>query len=119
MRGRSVSPVFVGREEELAALAESFDEAIKGKVTAVLLGGEAGVGKTRLVQRFAASRTAGGAHVLFGGCVELSTEGLAYAPFTAALRQLVREQGPAAVAGLLPEGAERDLARLLPEFGEP
>ncbi|MEV5895590.1 ATP-binding protein [Nonomuraea fuscirosea] len=119
MRGRSVSPVFVGREEELAALAESFDEAIKGTVTAVLLGGEAGVGKTRLVQRFAEGRAADGAHVLFGGCVELSTEGLAYAPFTAALRQLVREQGPAAVAGLLPEGAERDLARLLPEFGEP
>jgi DNA-binding CsgD family transcriptional regulator len=119
MRGRSVSPVFVGREEELAALSESFDEARKGKVTAVLLGGEAGVGKTRLVQRFTERAAADGAHVLFGGCVELSTEGLAYAPFTAALRQLVREQGPAAVAALLPEGAERDLARLLPEFGEP
>ncbi|MEV0623059.1 AAA family ATPase [Nonomuraea sp. NPDC050404] len=119
MRGRSVSPVFVGREDELAALSESFDEANKGTVTAVLLGGEAGVGKTRLVQRFAEQRAADGAHVLFGGCVELSTEGLAYAPFTAALRQLVREQGPAAVAGLLPDGAERDLARLLPEFGDP
>ncbi|WP_344892748.1 ATP-binding protein [Nonomuraea antimicrobica] len=119
MRGRSVSPVFVGREEELAALTESFDEARKGTVTAVLLGGEAGVGKTRLVQRFADRCVADGAHVLFGGCVELSTEGLAYAPFTAALRQLVREQGPAAVAGLLPDGAARDLARLLPEFGEP
>ncbi|MGN9841414.1 ATP-binding protein [Nonomuraea sp. H19] len=119
MRGRSVSPVFVGREEELAALSESFDEARKGTVTAVLLGGEAGVGKTRLVQLFAERCAADGAHVLFGGCVELSTEGLAYAPFTAVLRQLVREQGPAAVAALLPEGAERDLARLLPEFGEP
>ncbi|MFI7135529.1 AAA family ATPase [Nonomuraea sp. NPDC050153] len=119
MRGRTVSPVFVGREEELAALSESFDEARKGRVTAVLLGGEAGVGKTRLVQRFAEQCQMSGAHVLFGGCVELSTEGLAYAPFTAALRQLVREQGPAAVAGLLPDGAERDLARLLPEFGEP
>ncbi|WP_311132200.1 ATP-binding protein [Nonomuraea gerenzanensis] len=119
MRGRSVSPVFVGREEELAALSESFAEARKGTATAVLLGGEAGVGKTRLVQRFAEQCAADGAHVLFGGCVELSTEGLAYAPFTAALRQLVREQGPAAVAALLPEGAERDLARLLPEFGEP
>ncbi|MDP4501157.1 helix-turn-helix transcriptional regulator [Nonomuraea turcica] len=119
MRGRSVSPVFVGREEELGALSDSFDEAKKGKVTAVLLGGEAGVGKTRLVQRFTERCAADGAHVLFGGCVELSTEGLAYAPFTAALRQLVREQGPAAVAGLLPEGAQRDLARLLPEFGEP
>ncbi|MGP3964611.1 helix-turn-helix transcriptional regulator [Nonomuraea sp. 3N208] len=119
MRGRSVSPVFVGREKELGALSDSFDEARRGKVTAVLLGGEAGVGKTRLVQRFAEGCAADGAHVLFGGCVELSTEGLAYAPFTAALRQLVREQGPAAVAGLLPEGAQRDLARLLPEFGEP
>ncbi|HEX4813418.1 MAG TPA: AAA family ATPase [Nonomuraea sp.] len=119
MRGRSVSPVFVGRQEELAALSESFDEARKGRVAAVLLGGEAGVGKTRLVQRFAERCAADGAHVLFGGCVELSTEGLAYAPFTAALRQLVREQGPATVAALLPEGAERDLARLLPEFGEP
>ncbi|MEV4473301.1 MULTISPECIES: ATP-binding protein [Nonomuraea] len=119
MRGRSVSPVFVGREEELTALSESLDDARKGTLTAVLLGGEAGVGKTRLVQRFAEQCTAGGAHVLVGGCVELSTEGLAYAPFTAALRQLVREQGPAAVTGLLPDGAERDLARLLPEFGEP
>ncbi|PZG20442.1 LuxR family transcriptional regulator [Nonomuraea aridisoli] len=119
MRGRSVSPVFVGREEELATLAECFEEARKGAMTAVLLGGEAGVGKTRLVQRFAEQCTALGAHVLFGGCVELSTEGLAYAPFTAALRQLVREQGPAGVTKLLPDGAERDLARLLPEFGEP
>ncbi|MFB9628300.1 ATP-binding protein [Nonomuraea helvata] len=119
MRGRSVSPVFVGRAEELAALSDSFDEARKGTVTSVLLGGEAGVGKTRLVQRFAEQCQADGAHVLFGACVELSTEGLAYAPFTAALRQLVREQGPAAVAALLPGGAERDLARLLPEFGEP
>jgi DNA-binding CsgD family transcriptional regulator len=119
MLGRSVSPVFVGRVAELATLSESFDEARKGAVTAVLVGGEAGVGKTRLVQRFAESCAADGAHVLLGGCVELSTEGLAYAPFTAALRQLVREEGPAAVAALLPEGAQRDLARLLPEFGEP
>ncbi|MER6943705.1 AAA family ATPase [Nonomuraea sp. NPDC000554] len=119
MLGRAVSPVFVGREEELSTLFEAFDEARKGSATAVLLGGEAGVGKTRLVQRFAEQVTSDGAQVLFGGCVELSTEGLAYAPFTAALRQLVRDQGPARIAALLPEGAERDLARLLPEFGEP
>ncbi|NUR90452.1 MAG: AAA family ATPase, partial [Nonomuraea sp.] len=119
MLGRSVSPVFVGRTEELATLTEAFDEARKGDATAVLLGGEAGVGKTRLIQRFAEQARQSGARVLIGGCVELSSEGLAYAPFTAALRQLVREQGTAHVAGLLPEGAGRDLARLLPEFGEP
>ena len=119
MLGRSVSPVFVGREEELTVLSQAFDEARKGAATAVLVGGEAGVGKTRLVQRFAEQAARNGAHVLYGGCVELSTEGLAYAPFTAALRQLVREQGTSQIAALLPGGAERDLARLLPEFGEP
>lgn len=117
--GRSVSPVFVGREAELSVLTESFDEARKGAATAVLLGGEAGVGKTRLVQSFAERAANDGAQVLFGGCVELSTDGLAYAPFTAALRQLVREMGTARIGALLPDGAERDLARLLPEFGEP
>ncbi|MBB5961328.1 helix-turn-helix transcriptional regulator [Planomonospora venezuelensis] len=120
MMGRAaVSPVFVGREAELAGLGESFEQARKNAAAAVLLGGEAGVGKTRLVTCFAERASADGAHVLTGGCVELSTEGLAYAPFTAVLRQLVREQGSDEVAALLPDGAARDLARLLPEFGEP
>ena len=136
MLGRSVSPVFVGRSDELTALGEAFEEACRGNATAVLLGGEAGVGKTRLVHRFAEQiggarvppgqagdarvpyGQAGDARVLYGGCVELSSEGLAYAPFTAALRQLVREQGAGQIAALLPDGAARDLARLLPEFGE-
>ncbi|GAA4533183.1 LuxR family transcriptional regulator [Nonomuraea ferruginea] len=119
MLGRSVSPVFVGRQEQLTALADAFAEAGAGNATAVLLGGEAGVGKTRLVQCFAEQVARDGARVLGGGCVELSTEGLAYAPFTAVLRQLVREHGTGGIAALLPDGAERDLARLLPEFGEP
>ncbi|MGI5268713.1 helix-turn-helix transcriptional regulator [Nonomuraea sp. CA-218870] len=119
MLGRSVSPVFVGRREEMTALTDALAEAGAGTATAVLLGGEAGVGKTRLVQCFAEQAARDGVRVLTGGCVELSTEGLAYAPFTAVLRQLVREHGTGGVAGLLPDGAERDLARLLPEFGEP
>ncbi len=119
MMGRAVSPVFVGRETELKSLGEIFDQAREQAAAAVLVGGEAGVGKTRLVTRFAEQAAADGAQVFAGGCVELSTEGLAYAPFTAVLRQLVRDMGAADVAALLPEGAARDLARLLPEFGEP
>ncbi|WP_068920909.1 helix-turn-helix transcriptional regulator [Planobispora rosea] len=118
MMGRAVSPVFVGREAELAGLAEAFEQAREKAATAVLLGGEAGVGKTRLVTCFAERAERDGARVLVGGCVELSTEGLAYAPFTAVIRQLVREQGAEEVAALLPDGGARDLARLLPEFGE-
>lgn len=119
MMGRAVSPVFVGREAELAGLGEALEQARNNTAAAVLLGGEAGVGKTRLIGCFAERAAKDGAHVLVGGCVELSTEGLAYAPFTAVIRQLVRESGAEEVAALLPEGAARDLARLLPEFGEP
>ncbi|WP_344978941.1 ATP-binding protein [Streptosporangium fragile] len=119
MMGRAVSPVFVGRETELADLAEALRRARGNSAATVLIGGEAGVGKSRLVGCFAERAAAEGVHVLVGGCVELSTEGLAYAPFTAAIRQLVRECGADEVAALLPEGGARDLARLLPEFGEP
>lgn len=119
MMGRAVSPVFVGRDAELGILKDAFEQAREQGSSAVLLGGEAGVGKTRLTSRFAEQASRDGAHVLVGGCVELSSEGLAYAPFTAALRQLVREIGTGGVATLLPDGATRDLARLLPEFGEP
>ncbi|MER7207822.1 AAA family ATPase [Streptosporangium sp. NPDC000239] len=119
MVGRAASPVFVGREIELAALSESFEQARSTAAATVLLGGEAGVGKSRLIGFFAERAASRGAHVLIGGCVELSTEGLAYAPFTAAIRQLVRETSAEEVAALLPVGGARDLARLLPEFGEP
>jgi DNA-binding CsgD family transcriptional regulator len=81
---------------------------------AVLVGGEAGIGKTRLLREFAASIQA---RVLTGGCVELGSDGLPFAPFTAALRRLVREIGVEGVQELLP--GCKGLARLLPEFGDP
>lgn len=113
-----VSPVLVGRVQESAALDDVFRAARDGSPSAVLLGGEAGVGKTRLVGEFAARARAGGARFLVGGCLELGTEGLPFAPFTAALRGLVREIGVDGVRELLPEGAGGELGRLLPDFGE-
>ena len=118
MTSRAVSPVFAGREAELRVLARAFDDAAGGLPRTVLVGAEAGGGKSRLVSEFAA-RLAGRALVLAGGCVELSAAGLPYAPFTAALRQLVREQGTAEVAALLGGRDTGELARLLPEFGAP
>jgi ATP/maltotriose-dependent transcriptional regulator MalT len=111
-----VSPVFAGREAELTALASAFDDAADGMPGTVLVGAEAGGGKSRLVDEFAA-RVAGRALVLAGGCVDLSAAGLPYAPFTAALRQLVRERGTAEVAALLGGRGTGELAGLLPEFG--
>jgi ATP/maltotriose-dependent transcriptional regulator MalT len=118
VRAHEVSPAFVGRKAELSTLADACDRARGGTPGAVLLGGEAGGGKTRLVDEFAA-RVRDDVLVLAGGCLELSTAGFPYAPFTAALRQLVREAGAAEIAALMPRDGARDLARLLPEFGEP
>jgi ATP/maltotriose-dependent transcriptional regulator MalT len=112
--------VLVGRVEELAVLDAAFARVRQGQPSTVLIGGEAGVGKSRLVGEFATrARAAGATRVLLGYCLELSAEGLPFAPFTGVLRELVRDLGADGVAGLLPGGGALDLARLLPELGEP
>jgi predicted ATPase len=119
MSGRASSPVLVGRDEQMAALEAAFASVRQGGPSAVLLGGEAGVGKSRLVSEFARTATSAGARVLTGGCLELGTDGLPFAPFTAVLRDLVHEMGADTVASMLPGRTTRGLARLLPELGEP
>src|SRR3954451_17809489 len=107
----------VGRADELAFL----DASLRDTPAALLVGGEAGVGKTRRIREFldTAQRTTPGLRVLVGGCLQISSEGLPFAPFSAVLRQLVREMGVDGVTALLPGGNPGGLARLLPEFGEP
>ena len=107
----SSSEVIVGREADLAALRDALKRTRSAEPSAVLVGGEAGVGKTRLVEEFCQS-VDGVAQVLTGHCLELGEEGLPYAPFAAALRELVRRDGTAVL-----EGREREFARLLPELG--
>ena len=112
---RAASPAFVGRRDELAALRAALDAAGSGRTTAVLVGGEAGAGKSRLLAEFVGPAAAAGARVLTGGCLALGAESLPYAPFTPALGRLVAELGPAGVDDLLGPG-RADLARLLPEL---
>jgi ATP/maltotriose-dependent transcriptional regulator MalT len=116
---RVSSPVLVGRSGQLSVLDAALALAGRGSPSAVMIGGEAGVGKSRLVAGFAERSRGVGARALMGGCLELGAEGLPFAPFTAVLRAVVRDLGVAGVAELLPGGATRELARLLPEFGEP
>src|SRR6201992_1116341 len=52
MRSRLTSSHFVGRAGELAELQRAFDEAASGPPGLVLIGGDSGVGKTRLVSEF-------------------------------------------------------------------
>ncbi|MCN9240265.1 AAA family ATPase [Streptomyces sp. RY43-2] len=112
-----VCPVFVGRAEEAGALRDALARAAAGTPQTVLVGGEAGVGKSRLIEEFTATATQADAVVAVGGCVEIGAEGLPFAPFSAALRALRREL-PAETAEAA-TGQEEELARLLPELGEP
>ena len=106
--------VLVGREADLALVRDALKRARSAEPSAVRVGGEAGVGKTRLIEEFTRAATADGAQVLTGHCLELGEEGLPYAPFVGALRELVQRDG----AGVF-EGREGDFVRLLPELGPP
>ncbi|WP_093608340.1 helix-turn-helix transcriptional regulator [Streptomyces indicus] len=114
---RSVSPVFVGRADELTVLNDALARATAGEPQALLLGGEAGVGKTRLLEEFCAAAAKDGAVVAVGGCVEIGAEGLPFAPFSTALRSLLRELPDEMAAAAA--GQEEQLARLLPELADP
>ncbi|MEV0278682.1 AAA family ATPase [Streptomyces sp. NPDC050610] len=116
VRITSVSPVFVGRAAELTALTGTLDRAAAGEPQALLVGGEAGVGKTRLVEEFLTAARADGAVTAVGGCVEIGADGLPFAPVSTALRALRRQLGDALAEAAA--GQEGELARLLPELGE-
>jgi DNA-binding CsgD family transcriptional regulator len=118
MARRLSSPRLVGRAEELTQLDAALERARAGSPAAVLVAGEAGVGKTRLVTEFTTRGSVNGASVLAGGCVALVEGELAYAPVVEALRGLLQRLEPAAVTRLL-AGGRGELARLLPELGDP
>jgi tetratricopeptide (TPR) repeat protein len=118
MGGRVHSPTLVGRVEELQALEAARKRAADADPAVVLVGGEAGVGKTRLVAELAARCTTDGIRVLVGGCVPLGDGALPYAPIVEALRTLLAEVGVGAVRELVGP-AWPELARLLPALGEP
>ena len=118
MRPQAVTVPLVGRTEQIGALRSALASVRGGEPATVLIGGEAGVGKTRLISEFAATQPDASVRVLTGGCLALGSDGLPFAPFTAVLRDLVRELGPEALGRLLAGRGIRELARLLPELGE-
>ena len=80
------TPLFVGRDEELSCLRDALRRAAAGRPGMVLLAGEAGVGKSRLVARFAEQASRAGAVVAVGGAAPLTGGALPYAPLLQALR---------------------------------
>ncbi|MDQ1564532.1 MAG: hypothetical protein QOI14_1483, partial [Actinomycetota bacterium] len=112
---RRVTPTLVGRTEELAVLERAFERLPQSGPAAVLVAGEAGVGKSRVVEEAVARFEARGAGVLSGSCVQLVGEAIAFAPLAGALRELVQVTDAATLDAYLGV-ARNDLARLVPEL---
>jgi DNA-binding CsgD family transcriptional regulator len=87
MSPRVTSPVLVGRDVELADLLVALDQASDGSGGLVLVDGEAGIGKSRLLKEFAARAGGAGARVLTGACLPFA-DAVPYAPFAQILALL-------------------------------
>lgn len=68
--GWTLDPPFIGREAELRELRGALHRAFGGRGTVVLVQGDVGTGKTRLVESFTENAVARGARVVFGRCCE-------------------------------------------------
>src|SRR6476469_2919004 len=115
MAGILASSRIVGRAAELAALNDALRLATEGEPSFVLIGGDAGLGKTRLVTEFGAGARAAGARVLTGTCLDIGGEGLPYGPFLEALRELGLELPPAELRELI-GGVAPELLAIAPGY---
>jgi DNA-binding CsgD family transcriptional regulator len=120
---RVSSPLFIGRQAELQTLTEVLDRAAEGAATTILIGGDAGIGKSRLVAEVSARAIDAGMLILEGGCVSLGDGGgLPFAPIVEALRRLPTILASDEADGLgtideLRSPATAELGRLIPELG--
>jgi DNA-binding SARP family transcriptional activator len=103
----------VGRGDEFTKLVELYHAASQGRAQAVVLQGEAGIGKTHLATDFLGWAAAQGADVLYGRAFEMAAH-LPYQPLVEALR-LRMEREDEATAALSPVWLT-ELSRLLPEL---
>jgi len=110
------STALIGRESELESLQGALGRSRAGSTRVVVVGGEAGIGKTRLVGEFLGGLP-DGVVVLRGQCIDLDRDAPPYAPLVSVLRGLLAVVGPEAL--LAAAGPARDaLEVLLPELGE-
>jgi hypothetical protein len=109
----SAPPPWVGREAELMQLRQWFQAALQGKRQIGFVTGEAGIGKTTLVEIFIAYVTSEEPlWVGHGQCVEQHGEGEAYLPILEALGRLCRSPEGATLISLLRQQAPSWLAQL-------
>src|SRR5713101_952730 len=67
--GMMVGSQLVGRDRELRLLEESLEECLGGRGALIVIAGEAGIGKSRLIEEFGKLATRRGVRVIVGRCV--------------------------------------------------
>jgi ATP/maltotriose-dependent transcriptional regulator MalT len=113
---RLTSNRFVGRSSALRELEQAAEAARRRQPTLLLLRGDSGVGKTRLIGELERLLSERDVHVLRGEAVEQGESELPYAPLTSALRPLVRAADPALAE--LSNGSRAQLAALFPGLAD-
>ncbi|BBG04692.1 hypothetical protein PSA01_57960 [Pseudonocardia saturnea] len=118
-------PALLGRVAELGRLQAELAGAVEGRAGAVLLAGDAGIGKSRLAGELATAASAAGITVVVGRCLDTGPAPLPYLPFSEVLaglpvsgRELLTDRP--ALRGLVPGSgpppedvaADRELDRL-------
>jgi DNA-binding CsgD family transcriptional regulator len=108
----------VGRDTEIGVLRAEVERAWSGVTRCVLIGGEAGIGKTRLASALVdlAGEVDPAGRVVWGHCVDLGADAMPYTPFLPVIRTLTAELGGQGLDEALGTG-RGELARLLPDLG--
>ena len=106
----------IGREADLQVLRDALVDAQDGITRCVAIGGEAGMGKTRLLTEFR-STIDPDAIVLTADCIDLGTMGIPFGPVRSIMRQLVAVVGAEAVLDAAGPGRPGVVA-LLPELAD-
>jgi eukaryotic-like serine/threonine-protein kinase len=114
--GGFAASALLGREAELHTVLSSLAVARSGRGGLVLIGGEPGIGKTRLADEAAAQATEQGVTVLWGKCWEAGGAP-AYWPWVQAMRSYIRGIDAHRLREVLGHGAG-DIAHMLPEVEE-
>ena len=114
---RMTSEVLVGRAAELAEVRHALANAAAGRPGCLLIGGEAGVGKTTLLAALLDAAEHAEVRVVRSRCVDLHGGDAPLLPVVEALRRLAADLGDAEWDAAVGD-ARPQLARLLPELGD-
>ena len=115
MAVRAATPALVARAAELAALRAVVERAASGEAATAVVAGDAGVGKSRLVEELTRTAREDGALVLLGRCVDVGAGELAYAPIAGALRSLAAQVDDDELDEVLGPG-RAEIGRIVPDL---